>query len=569
MAPIVPKSTQGDRIAEAVPLGRVQAEDVGLDAIAQGLGAAGDAVGGIAIDMKRRTDMAMVTDALVGAEARALDAWHNAETGLLNRRGLQAIGGDGSPDVASVGRDSLARIRSEFAGKLRQGVQTEAFERAWGIREARMVAQLQRHAAREMSAYEALTNQAFLKVAADRVARADTNDDRTAAMAEIVGKIDELGDAGGWDENTRAVQVQEVLSPALATSIQRLATVDHEGARELLERFQSFIHPARLGELAKSVELDGIRGQAQRVTDSIVAGLPTLDARLAAARAVEDPKLRDEVVKRVKTRTNEEAFAARQKAEADTDASWERLLDGGGEAEILPGVPVAQRRRMLEYLDKRIAKQARGEAFVDETDPATWRKLVRLRRSDPQSFAKTDLWQHREKLARPDFRELQEAQKELRSPTKFETTRALKDGDIAFARRRFRSAKIENETEIDLMLDAFERAARQEREVKGRDLSVDEREEIIKRTISERILVPGAFGWTFAAFGETKRVGELTPADTKALLRNPPTEVRTQALRALVRRGVEQPTEDQVRDTIAGMLRRLGAPAAAEDADAD
>ncbi len=166
----------------------------------------------------------------------------------------------------------------------------------------------------------------------------------TAAVREGVRTIQENGKRLGQSkdeidknvENFREGVVESVVNNMLAKGNDR-------DAREFYDANKDLVTDEKIrNTLEKSLEDGSTRGESQRLTDKIYKGHGTQPKRLEAARKIEDPTIRDAVVKRLTARAAEDT---RQEKLKDIDrfnnaSNWLRARNTPeGEDDHIPGKP--------------------------------------------------------------------------------------------------------------------------------------------------------------------------------------------------------------------------------------
>ena len=556
---IVPRSRGGDEAAGVIGLPLLDAEQVGLEPVVRGLGVLSQDVEAIGLAIKEDEDRTRVFAALSEGNAEYQSRVSDPETGLFSRRGENALK---NPDRSSVFDEGVS-IRKEILGDMLEGLgndtQKRALQNAWLAGDRHAIRNLSNHMLREQKAYRDQTNAAFIAVQSQLIATTDNDEERAEAILSVNSMVDEMQLQNGWSEDHAEVMVRRSLTAPLETAIRREALSNPQEAQQLFEDLSGFIDATRHDEIAGAIDRSSLKILSQAETDRIMLEAETLPDRLELARAIEDPDVRDEAVRRVRDRTNEQTAARVEVERVAVEASWEGVLAGKGEESIHEDVPAATRRQILQFIGDRAETAAKGKAFKDKTDPMEWDRLTQMRINEPDKFSQLDLWSSRPKLARAEFNEFIATQKALRTGTD-EEKRALEPGDTKFANDSMRIAGITDPETLARGRFAFERAARELRNTENRDLTLTEREDLFKRILKTELDVPGFAGFTFLAFGEKKNVAELTADDVQALIENPSDELSALGIKGLKKQGVLEPNVEQLQAAIAGILKRLGAP---------
>ena len=169
--------------------------------------------------------------------------------------------------------------------------------------------------------------------------------------------------------------------------------------------------------IQKALDEGTLRGQSQKAADTILREGGTLTEQRAKAKAIDDPKLRDQVENRIE---HEAAIRDRVEREQETETMRQGydLLDRGADVTKIPpalwsNYSGATRSAMRAYAIQR----AKGVPI--ETDLPTYYGLMQKAGSDPEAFVTTNLLQYRGKLDDVEFKQLTGLQLSMqRSDTK-------------------------------------------------------------------------------------------------------------------------------------------------------
>lgn len=135
-----------------------------------------------------------------------------------------------------------------------------------------------------------------------------------------------------------------------------------------------------LTALEKSMQEGTFRGEAVRKTDAIMAGSEDWKARMADAKSIDDPKLRDEVSSRLMVEMQRES-AIQNKETHDLYLQATNILDKRGTiSAIPPNMWVKLTREMREGL--RSYEKHMREGSEPSNDPDTWLKFMDMRPAD-------------------------------------------------------------------------------------------------------------------------------------------------------------------------------------------
>lgn len=154
-------------------------------------------------------------------------------------------------------------------------------------------------------------------------------------------------------------------------------------------------------------------------TDSVVA--PGI--AMAEAATIEDPELREAVMRELNTRiAAEETTKSAEQAQANEEA-WSIIDQGGTPQDIPPDLAVRVGTTTMNEIMNATERRMQG---VDQNDFATYEELDAMAKDRDQrsDFMKLDLNDHRDRLSQASFIELRDLQREMRE----EQARIERDG---------------------------------------------------------------------------------------------------------------------------------------------
>ncbi len=198
----------------------------------------------------------------------------------------------------------------------------------------------------------------------------------------------------------------------------KLAAGDPDGAQEYWKANKKELFGKQRSTVAAAVEAGVLRGSAQKQTDKIMLEVEGSQDQLKSARAIKNPALRDETVRRVKVRQAEESGILKAQKEQYISTTW-RLLDDG----IANGMSGSDLQKLVDKFpdhkdrvaaDAWLAKTLAGENIF--TDQKTWLTLFQASNSTDaktlQNFKDLDLNKFRGLLSSSDFQEVAKWQEE-------------------------------------------------------------------------------------------------------------------------------------------------------------
>ena len=242
-----------------------------------------------------------------------------------------------------------------------------------------------------------------------------------AAVARSLGRAETIirnfaPRTGAGPEQVQA-QVAAAWSSGIGGVIDRLLTLDRpEQAKTWLEEARDSGHLTgdALAKLEQAVDLGTLTKQAQTESDKIVAAGGTLTDQREKARAIDDPKLRDQVMQRIEHEEVVRDHAQRQADEQLVAQAYQLVDEAGGNLQALPPqIRGALPGTALPALENFAEARARGVPV--ETDMPTYYGLMRQAGDDPQAFATRNLLELKGKLGEAEFKQLTSLQLSLRN----------------------------------------------------------------------------------------------------------------------------------------------------------
>lgn len=541
MALRVPRYDGGAAV-QNLPGVRVQAFDTsaGTNAIARGLQQVVGTVGDIAQREREKAEAAQLLDA-----DRRLAEWETStlyapETGMLNRRGKDALG---LPEQALP---SLDKVISEAEQGLRSDSARTRFRQLAAGRRTDIERQLMRHVSAQSDVILKDETEAYEATALNAIGVHAQDPERVALETERLwaAKSVALERMGMPAEAIRAEQ-QATMQAVHGTVIdQLLSRNEYAQAIGYFEANRDALGD-RADEYGRAVKQADYALKEASESDSIMREFGTGRAAIQAARRIEDPFLRDRVESRI---DREAARREREQNEAERavrETAWakiEQAAPGADLYSVLTPRELANLSTMpgaLSQMEGRMKQRLQGVEV--QTDPRVFDQLHRLM-DDPQSFEQADLSTHYDKLAPQDRDYFRKAQASIRDPGK--------RADFASESQQFGLVFDELGVSRSGTKDAesrglFERQYFAEKQAftqqAGREPNADERQQMMRRLmlpfVRERTM------W----WDDERRAFEI-PAGEEGRF-TLPREARQQIIDAWKRNGVETPSEQQIMET--------------------
>lgn len=370
----------------------------------------GKMVQGMAEDLNRhlmarqeRMDAAAVMDADMALAERTRRMLYDPDNGYLNRKGMDALG---SSDKAAQEIDAYA---AEIEAGLKGERQKTAFRKAYYGRFNSSMTALARHEAGQKDVYVKTTEAAYIGNAISDAADGWSDPAiREQARGNILTVI-ERNSAGLSPEAQEALKRQHLTGLHQAVAM-RMADVAPQDAMAYLEAHKDEIDGQTETKLRAALSKVDVTKRAQLAADEIVGAHSNITEALEAARSVDDPQLRDQLVTRVKTRFAEREHEARAQERAMVEGVWKHVMQGGAleqvPADVIAALPADKMRAILSYQERK----AKGGGKI-ETDWQAYYGLMREAAENPKAFAKRDLNDFRGVLGDGEFSKLVTAQK--------------------------------------------------------------------------------------------------------------------------------------------------------------
>lgn len=331
--PTIPRLNAPQVTPNALPNARftVRMSDAPYRALGEAINQVGQTVDTIYREQKDKADALAVMEA-----DRKLSEWENrriydAEQGALNVKGRDAMA---LPDTVLPDLDTTI---GEIEAGLANDEQRLAFRRMAIARRTDVDRLLQRHVAREFEAYDAAATDAYLANSVEAAAANYTNPERIAVeldrqRAALLSRAARTGEAA---EVTQQKLAAFTSNTHVAVIGRMLAAGEYRGAREYLEANRDDIAGTAMADVEKAVRAGGVRAESQAQADAIMAQHTDRTAALAAARAIDNPEVRDAVVQRVNARFDEmRAIEVERRQQAERDAA--DIIERTGSVDEVP-----------------------------------------------------------------------------------------------------------------------------------------------------------------------------------------------------------------------------------------
>jgi DNA-binding Lrp family transcriptional regulator len=343
-----------------------------------------------------------------------LNQWENqnlyGEQGALNRKGSNAFGVD--EEYSKKYSEDIQTFRSNLRGE----DVIQAFDNLSQSRYNNVNRQLKRHSFTEKDKYFADS----MKAAVDSsLMRAENNafDDGVVgdSINSAISAYSIWAESQGKPREEIKVRTAQLKDEGFTKAISARLDSDPMGAKAFFDKVKGQMSGGSVAKISKALEVGTTRATSQANADAIVnANMGEgLDTWLKEARAIKDPKVRDETVMRVKTRWSEKEQIDKIKSNKDKADAWSIVVNGknteGISNNLWNSLDAETQKEMQSYADKN------GEI---ETDLVTYADLRGKALSNPKEFADENLSKYLNKLDERDFRAFVELQQTVRKNNK-------------------------------------------------------------------------------------------------------------------------------------------------------
>lgn len=367
----------------------------------------------------------------------------------------------------------------------------------------------------------------------------------------------------GIPKEQRDAKLAAIESDSHIGVIQRLADGGADlKAKEYYDKNKKVIDPTKRATVEKVIEETSYRGEAQRQTQEIISSMGLSEEALGKARQIKDPKIQDDVVRRIKDRISEKKQIDSLREEKTFQDLFDTLTRNGGNLDSLPaskvnGLP-ANLTRSLEAR----AKELKAGIPVN-TDLETYYTLEQLA-SVPESrgkFMQLNLLDFRAKgkLNDSDFKFFSKMQADMREnkldPKKMDGLQSknsiINDNLTLLGIDLDKNASEDSIKKRNQFRRAVDQVVVQRQEATGKKVSNEELRDIVDK-LSTKVITDRGFLWNVE-----KPAFELSPAEIiKVEYDDVPEGERTKIVNALNRRG-KPVTNEKVRDMYRTKLIRL------------
>lgn len=360
----------------------------------------GDVFAAASERFRAREDAHAVRQAQLEFDRRTRELLNDPESGLYSRRGTRAKG------VTQDALKSLDDFEREVLESLNDRQRAAFSERVASVKNSTLNS-VSRYETDEFRRSEAETLDGLLNSSIDSALDAYRSPDLIDEHKKRgEAEIDQLAKLHGWSPELRQAKLDDFRSLLHKGVVERLLVDDPTGAREYFDEHQSEIDGGTELVLEKALKVGGVRRRSQEETDRIFAETSDVAEQRRLARAIDDPEIRDETLRRVNARHGE---VEQQRAERQRELKsnvWQHLARGGSLDEVSPSTLSEIDGNTLASMQAYEDKQ--GEV---ETD---WWLYTRLQTLDPRDLLNQDLNNYRGQLADSQYSQIVNLQRSYR-----------------------------------------------------------------------------------------------------------------------------------------------------------
>lgn len=400
------------------------------EAVDRALKGTASAIAEVYMNEQQRADEVAVTSAKKKLTELELDLQFNPEYGYLNRKGKAA--GEAIPDVQTRWQKGSASILDGLSSDRQKAV----FDREVASRWDSLGKHVNQHAFTEAREYDKTETASFIENERNAAVANYSNIDRVLRSIESQSQtMYEFGKRNGKSDEEIKLSIGEAASKTHSMVLEQYLNADQDlAAKEYFEKFENqLVGPDQVR--AKSlVEASSLRGESQRMATKIVTQSASESEAVSAANKIEEPKLQDETLRRVK-----EMYATKrsikQQAGEDLYNSLDLQIEKG---EITYGtIPESKLSLLTPAQRAGLNKKSNGEDI--KTDRTLFNDLYRMGTTPEtrSSFAAKDLTQYANKLSFGDQKELLRLQGQARKGEREELD------DLHYNRRQLDNALAE------------------------------------------------------------------------------------------------------------------------------
>lgn len=246
---------------------------------------------------KQKADQVASVEFNTGLAALESRILYDSKTGVLNRRGKDAL------DAPEAADEAWQAGVSELEAKLSNKTQRIAFAGAKAERKVGLDTSIQRHVAEQLRINDAEATDAFLTTERGAALSSYQDADRVElGVDRQVAAIRDFAKRNGMSDEKMQERILEASSKTYAGVIDRMLTNEQDQkASEYYKQVKEYVTGDDQVRIEKALEEGTLRGESQRKADAIMAKHPDdAKAALDEAKQIKDAKVRDATEQRVR-----------------------------------------------------------------------------------------------------------------------------------------------------------------------------------------------------------------------------------------------------------------------------
>lgn len=367
------------------------------EALGAGIGQGLTEVGRTIEQERKKADEIMVLDADRELGEFETTTLYDPDTGALTKRGRDAF------TMPEEVQSSYSQKVAELEGRMTSDDAKLKFRKLSVARERGINRTVQKHVASEIQKFEDESTDSYIKNSRANAAF-NYNDPERVSMEISRQKmaLSAYAKRNGLPSEWTELKIKNAESQTHVSVIERMLNNNQDRmAQAYFKENKPGITGEHVGEVEKALDAATLRGESQRAADKIFLTEDDYQEQLKKARQIRDPKVRDDVVKRVNQRNAEKNTATAQEQRQAKDDSWE-IIASGKNQDAIPATTWSKlngtdQQAIVSFMQKR----ASGEPILTD-----WEAYYGLARLDPKALSAVNLNDFRNKLSNTEFKQV-------------------------------------------------------------------------------------------------------------------------------------------------------------------
>lgn len=514
---------------------------------AQGLNKLGSELLQIEIDAQQQANMVRINDATNQAVQARQQLTYDKDGGYINLQGKSALERPDGKSLEQEYGDLFQQRISDISAGLGNEAQRRQFMQVAGQMQAQFSGGLQQHVAREYNTYQLSVQDGTVKTAQQQMALGWGD---VGAIEQSKGAIKaavyETGRLRGWSgQQVEAATVEQLSVGHSAVLSAAIDAGQLDYAREYMQQNTKELTPQARLHITKTLDVGQFEAKTQSAAEKLYADSKgDIGEALSAARAQYSGKEEDAIVQRLKGYDSEKV-ALRERAQATAaDDAWQVYSRTGSLSRIPPSTIAAMDGKALHAL--RATARADAEAAAQKrevkTDPNIYYALSAMQGQNPAEFKGLDLRNFFDKLSPGDRKHFIDSQTDMGKPERQAEISSVSEQRNTMVKQ----LGLKGEA-AGIFVQQADQALRAAQAAKGKNLTEDERQKVLDKLVLQGEAVTGSWWrndpnmryYEYRASGRTERF-EPTFSEND----------RRKAAAALQRKGIKNPTNDQITTTL-------------------